>query len=171
MVDPLLAPKWTPWGVLQRVRRIVKEPGDLPLMLRLGCFIWTAPTDLDRQSLPALLDRLRSASRPSARDLPTAVERIARLREPWLRLPIFRDRNMCYMRALALYRFLDPGAGALRIQFGVEPGADAHDRLHGHAWVTVDGQLIEPPTPVLAGRVREIYRHPPAVDERLRVTG
>lgn len=45
--------------------------------------------------------------------------------------------------------------------FGVEPGADANDRIHGHAWVTLDGELLEAPEPVLAGRVRELYVYPP----------
>lgn len=45
--------------------------------------------------------------------------------------------------------------------FGVEPGADANDRIRGHAWVTLDGELLEAPEPVLAGRVRELYVYPP----------
>ncbi len=68
---------------------------------------------------------------------------------------------MCYVRALTLYRFLDPGAALLRIHFGVEPGVDAADRLRGHAWISVGGDIFETPDPVRAGRVREIYGHPP----------
>jgi hypothetical protein len=48
----------------------------------------------------------------------------------------------------------------MRIHFGVEPGVSATDRLRGHAWVTVDGALLEAPEPVLAGRVRELYAYP-----------
>jgi len=161
MVDQVLAPKWSPLGLLQRVRRLIEQPGDVVLLMRIGAFLCRVPADLDDATLPELLDGLRAGRRPPAPDLAAGVRRIARLRQPWLRLAPLHQRNTCYMRALTLYRFLDPGARTLRIHFGVEPGATVHDRLRGHAWVSVDDEILEPPEPVLAGRVREIYRHPP----------
>jgi hypothetical protein len=147
--------------VLQRVRRIVHQPSDLVLALRIGYFLLTTPGALGRTTLPILLDRLRSASRPRARDVRAGVERIMRLRQAWMRLPIFRARDTCYLRALSLYRFLDAGDNEVRIHFGIEPGTDPTDRLRGHAWVVVNQEMFEVPDPVQEGRVREIYRHPP----------
>jgi hypothetical protein len=36
----------------------------------------------------------------------------------------------------------------------------ASDRLRGHAWVTLGGELLEAPAPVMAGRVSELYVYP-----------
>lgn len=158
MVTRRLAAKWSPLGVAQRLRNLIERPSDFGLMLRIGLFLRTAPRDLEHAALPELLDRLRLAPRPAAGDLHRAVGRIARLRQPWLRLMgVSEDDNTCYLRALCLYRFLDPGDRQLQIHFGVE----RDQRLRGHAWVTVDAEIIEPPEPVCAGRVTEIYRHPP----------
>lgn len=68
-------------------------------------------------------------------------------------MPLLRRRNTCYVRALTLYRFIHPGKGNLKIHFGVEPKIPPNDRLRGHAWVTIDGILVEAPTPVLEGRI------------------
>ena len=58
------------------------------------------------------------------------------------------------MRAFTLYRFVDAGERDLRIHFGVE--LDRSDRLHGHAWVTVDGELLEGPPEVTDGSIVEV---------------
>ena len=159
--DHSLAPKWSPLGIWQRARVLIRQPGDIALALRIGMFFWTAALDLERRDLPAFLDRLRRSPRPAARNLQSSVERITRLRQPWVRLALFRGRDTCYTRALVLYRFLDAGPHRMRIHFGVEPGMDPKDRLRGHAWVTTDGEIVEAPDPVREGRVREIYVHPP----------
>jgi hypothetical protein len=60
-------------------------------------------------------------------------------------VPGLRSRDTCYVRALTLYRFLDPGTHDVQLRVGVE----WHDRpggvLRGHAWVTLDGQVLEGP--------------------------
>ena len=156
MVARPLAPKWTPLGLWQRFRAIVREPSDFRLALRVGYFLCRAPADLERVSLPEFLASLRAADRPSAPDVWSAMERIVRLREAWLRLPGLRARNTCYLRALTLYRFLDADGGAVGIHFGIEPPRRPGDRLRGHAWITVDGRLLEGPEAVAAGGILEI---------------
>lgn len=156
-----LAPKWTPLGIVQRLPQIVRRPSDVSLALRIGYFLWRAPADLDRTNLPAVLGRLHEARRPRTGDVRTGVERINRLRQPWMRLRVFQGRDTCYMRALSLYRFVDPGREALRIHFGVEAPGNADDRLRGHAWITVNGEVIDAPDRVRLGQVREIYSYPP----------
>lgn len=125
------------------LRRTFRRPADVWLTLRIGWFVWRAPSDLAGRDLPSFLHRLRRARRPTAPDPASAYERVARLRQPWLRLPGWRDRNTCYVRALTLYRFLDPGEGDIELHLAVEDGYDAGDRLHGHAWVSVDSVTFE----------------------------
>jgi len=152
--------KWTPWGALRRLGRIVRRPGDVVLALRIGYFLLTVPGALERTALPSLLERLGTSARPRARDVAAGVERITRLRQACLRLPMFRARDTCYTRALSLYRFLDAGDNELRIHFGIEPGAHPNDRLRGHAWVMVNQEMVEGLDLPHQRRVREIYRHP-----------
>ena len=156
MVARPLAPKWTPLGLWQRFRVIVREPSDFPLALRVGYFLCRAPADLEQVSLPEFLASLRASARPGALDVWSSKERIVRLREAWLRLPGLRARNTCYLRAFTLYRFLEAGDGAVGIHFGIEQPRESGDRLRGHAWITVDGRLLEGPEAVAAGGILEI---------------
>jgi hypothetical protein len=128
----------------------------------MGLFLATVAARLDGTDLPGLLAAIEAAPRPRARDLASAVDRVARLREAWLGLPPLRAHNTCYIRALTLYRFVDPGQDRMRIHFGVEPGQTPSDRLRGHAWITVGDGIVEAPDAVLAGRVREMYIYPGA---------
>jgi hypothetical protein len=114
------------------------------------------PRRLARYPLDALLRQVdREKSGRSTHD----VSRISRIRQAWLASPLFSSRNTCYVRAFTLYRFLDAGNAQMAIHFGVEPGVEEGDRLRGHAWVTLDGELLEAPEPVLAGRVKELFTH------------
>ena len=152
----------TPTSPLSRLRqglgRTFKQPSDVLLCLRIGYFLCALPRRLERVPLPEILRRLGGARRARtwADDLDAGVERVARLRQAWLNLSALAARNTCYVRAITLFRFLD-GGGHLRIHLGVEQGVSADDRLRGHAWVTHHGRLLEPPEPVLAGRVKELY--------------
>ena len=97
-----------------------------------------------------------------AADIAAGMERILRLRTPWLRRYRFGSHNTCYVRALSLYRFLDAGDHDFRIHFVVEPARSTEERLRGHAWVTVDNRILEEPERLRAeGLTREVYNHPP----------
>jgi hypothetical protein len=166
MVIPELRPIWTPAGILQRSRRLLRQPGDIVFTLRIGLFVWRLPRLLQRQPLPDLLNDLRNASRPAARDIDTGLERIIRLRKPWLRKRRLGSHNTCYVRALSLYRFLDAGDHDFRIYFVAEPARTPGERLRGHAWVTVDNRILEEPERLRdEGLTHEVYSHPaPASD-------
>lgn len=164
MVRPALAPIWTPTGLLQRARRLLRQPGDMIFTLRIGLFVWRLPHQLRRHPLPDLLAAMRAAKRPAAPDIATGVERIIRLRTPWLRRRRFGSHNTCYVRALSLYRFLDAGDRDFRIHFVVEPARSPAVRIRGHAWVTVDNQILEEPERLRAeGLTHEVYSHPARV--------
>lgn len=133
---------------------------NLWLNWQIGFFLVSAPRQLAAQPLPKLLEQLRHASRPAFADVEASLARVARSRHRWLRRPGFRQSNTCYMRALTLYRFLDAPGRDLRIHYGVEHLAVGSNSPRGHAWVSLDGRLLEPPLPVLEGRVREIFVYP-----------
>jgi hypothetical protein len=168
MAESMLASKWSLRGLVQRWRRTIRGTGDFALALRVGLFIWRAPTDLDAIALPELLAKLRAAPRPAARELAADIERIKRLQNAWLRLPFFRSRDNCYLRTFTFYRFLDPGGSDMRVHFVVEPSEKTGERLKGHAWVTVDGKVVGGLPPALGARAQQIYSFPPAGGESRR---
>ena len=152
--------RWTPGELWRGFGRTFESPREVTLCLRIGHFVWRLPRLLDARPLPEALAAIRQPADRSPEGVERQVGRIGRLRQAWLNLAPLAARNTCYVRAITLYRFLQVGHGALRIHFGVEPGVSVDDRVRGHAWVTHDGELLEPPEPVLAGRVREIYAYP-----------
>jgi Transglutaminase-like superfamily len=156
MVTSTLAPKWTPRGFAQRVRRIFHTPSDVALALELGLFMWRAPGMLRRSNLKIFLDDLRAQPRPLASDARASLERIQRLRQLCLRLPMMRSRDNCYVRAITLYRFLDAGQDFVNVHFGIEEKDNPRERLRGHAWVTLNGQLLEGPPEAIFGKLKEV---------------
>ena len=153
---PQLAPKWTPLGVVQRAARIIRRPADIGLALAIGYFMWRVPAQLRRAHLHDFLLGLRRNRRPPAADVAAGRERILRLRGLWLRLPLFRSRDNCYVRALTLYRFLDAGEHAVSIHFGIEQRSDPQEKLRGHAWVCVDDVFLDGPPEAAGSVIREV---------------
>ncbi len=147
-------------GLFRRIRSVFKTPEDIWLACRIGFFIFWLPHAMQKSDLPSLLKKIRSARSPAMNDLAEGVARIVRLRQPWFRLFALRARNTCYVRALTLYRFLDIPGSDMKIHLGVEPPRIPGEHTRGHAWVTVGGRMLEPPDPVLAGRVKELYVYP-----------
>lgn len=152
--------RWTPVEIWRGLGRTFEQPGDVSLCLRIGLFVWRLPGAMERRPLPELLAALRRPGHSEVESVESQTRRIGRLRQAWLNQSFFAARNTCYVRAITLYRFLRTADGGLRIHFGVEPGVSADDRVRGHAWVTHRGELLEPPEPVVAGRVQELYLFP-----------
>lgn len=142
------APWWTPWGAALRLRATIQEPSDLVWCARVGWFVARLPRQVERQNLRHLLNDLATAPRPRAADGHESAQRIARLRQPWLRLPGLRAHDTCYVRALTLYRFLDAGGADVQLRVGAEWFDRPGGTLRGHAWVTLDGAVLEGPPEV-----------------------
>lgn len=142
---PRLAPWWTPWGLALRLARTVRHPEDILWLARIGWFVLRLPMNVERTHLSAFLGQLRTAPRPPAIDPIAGAERIARLRTPWLRSPGLRSRDTCYVRALTLYRFLDPAGHDVSLRVGAEWFDRPGGILRGHAWVALDGTVLEGP--------------------------
>ncbi len=156
MVGKTLAPKWTPLGFAQRLRRIFRKPSDFWFASSICLFMWRAPEMLRRRNLRVFLDELRAFPRPKADNAEASLERIQRLRQFCLRFTVLRSRDNCYVRALTLYRFLDAGTNGVNIHFGIEQKEDPLERLRGHAWVSVNGRLFEGPPEVMYARIKEV---------------
>jgi hypothetical protein len=134
--------------------RLLAHPRDMWLLLHIGASIALTPAWVARANLRNPVSLRRSSLRLP---LPRAEqERILWLRSWWLDLPPFRRFNTCYVRAIVLYRFLRAADNDVKLHFGIEKRERLHERLRGHAWVTLNGTALEAPQPVLEGRVREI---------------
>ena len=147
-----LAPWWSPWGLAVRLSDTISGAPDVAWLVRIGWFVLRLPTEVERHHLETFLQAIEQSPRLAAPTSRAGAERIARLRRPWLRVPGLRSRDTCYVRALTLYRFLDRGEHDVQLRVGVE----WHDRpggvLRGHAWVTLDGAVLEGrprPTPTI----------------------
>jgi hypothetical protein len=145
---PSVAPWWTPWGAALRLGRVLRQPSDVLWLVRIGWFVARLPANVAQSHLRELMAGLARDARPRASDVEASAERVARLRQPWLRLPGLRSRDTCYVRALTLYRFVDARGHDVRLRLG----AEWHDRpggvLRGHAWVTCDDRVLEGPPEV-----------------------
>lgn len=133
---------------------LLARPRDAWLLLHIGASIALTPAWVARANL-----RDARALRTSRLGLPLPradCERIFRLRSWWLRRPLFRRFDTCYVRAIVLYRFLQAADDDVRLHFGIETREHVHERLRGHAWVSLRGRVVEAPSAVSAGRIREI---------------
>lgn len=138
------------------IARALHSPADAWLMIRMGLFIARLPSKVRRSNVKHFFRELETAGRPRAQTLESSYARIARLREACLSMPRLWRRNTCYIRALTLLRFLDPGGHRVRVHFGVEQPQSKTERLRGHAWISVDGRPFEAPDAVFQGRVRPV---------------
>lgn len=145
------APKWTPRGLVQRFREVVREPGDLQLCVHIAAFIHRAPSLIAANELQSFVKSLRLQPAPRGN-----FERVKRLRTFLLGRRSFARANTCYVRALTLYRYLEAPDASIGLHIGIERRDRASDRLRGHAWVTLDGRMLEGPPAALEGRIREI---------------
>jgi hypothetical protein len=138
------------------IARALRSPADGWLMIRMGVFIAWLPEKVRRTNVVHYFRELATAPRPRAQTIERSYDRIARLRAACLSMPRLWRRDTCYIRALTLLRFLDPGEHHVRVHFGVEQSQSKTERLRGHAWVSVDGRPFEAPDVVFQGRIREV---------------
>jgi hypothetical protein len=128
--------------------------------VHVGVWLLGLPIRLRRQSLPRLLDRLAVVKGQLSSDSPQEMDRMVRLIVWVCRLRCFRLSlfpRPCLRQALALYYTLRRMGYPVTIHFGVHK---AEEVLHGHSWVTVQGQVVAESMPVEA--FHEVYSHPPA---------
>jgi hypothetical protein len=138
--------------MVEGIRNLIRRPGDVALLLRVGVFVARAPKLVEQYSVRDLLAALRSM-RGKCED----PQRIIRMRKYWLCRPQFSSHDTCYIRALTLYRFLETNGEPIGLHLGVEHREHRDARLHGHAWVSLGDRILEGPPAALEGRLREIH--------------
>jgi hypothetical protein len=126
--------------------------------VRVGVWLLGLPIRLRRQPLPRLLDRLAVGHGQPPSGSPQEMDRMVRLvvrvcRLRCFRLPLFP--RACLRQALALYYTLCLMGYPVAIHFGVHKAQEA---LHGHSWVTVQGQIVAESRPVEV--FHEVYSYP-----------
>ena len=138
--------------MVNTVLRLATRPKEAVLALHMAAFIARLPNLLAQSDLPTLLRRVREE-----RHVPRAsFETIRVIRGICLRVAPLANRNTCYVRALTLYRYVDAPDAELALHLGIEHRDAAHTRLHGHAWVTRNGSILEAPASVTDGKIFEI---------------
>lgn len=136
-------------NVFARALRALRHPGDAIVTLQIALFIRRLPKALAKSDLRAFLrklDRERTCRIP--------LERVLRVRGAVLRM--LRRSDTCYARAFTLYRFLDVAPERIDLRLGIEPPRLASDRIRGHAWVLLDGEILEGPDPEALARSRDL---------------
>lgn len=134
------------------------SPRDLVLAIRIAWFVRRLPDDLARRDVTTFLQGLRkmNASRRNGRgDVHAQARHIRRIAMAVLSLPRFWRMNTCYVRALIIYRFLPAADHDVLLHIGIEQRGDQRE-LHGHAWLTLDDELLEAPDDVLLSSLREV---------------
>jgi glycosyltransferase involved in cell wall biosynthesis len=140
---------WAPAAIARRVFTFLSRPGDVLCALRIALFVARLPKMLERRDLPSFLRELRA--RRTGR---VELQRVLRLRSGILRM--LRRYDTCYARAFALYRFLAVDPERVELRLGVEPPRNARDRYRGHAWILLDGTLLEGPGDDVVARSRDL---------------
>jgi len=130
--------QWSPFALGRRIVGLALRPMDVVLAARMAWFVYRLPEMLKRTDLASFLRGL-SAERSGR----ASLERVLRVRGAILQW--FRRADTCYARALTLVRFLNVEPQRIDFRLGVEPARAPGDRIRGHAWVMLDGRLLEGP--------------------------
>jgi hypothetical protein len=140
------------------LRSVGLAPQDIVLAVRIAWFVNRLPGDLARRDVATFLRDLRrpnAARRNVGRDVYAEARHIRRIAMAVLSLPRYWQRNTCYVRALVIYHFLAATDHDVVLHLGIEQRGPERE-LHGHAWLTLDGALLEAPDDVLLSSLREV---------------
>lgn len=129
------------------------------LVARVFCSTCVLPLRMRSAPLPLLLQRM-TARRGSRGSEATSldVERVAQVVERICHIRVFRSAlfpRACVRQSLALYRALTGLGYPVVIHFGVRKNGE---RVTGHSWVTLHGQVIADRPSV--GRFEPVYSYP-----------
>jgi len=120
------------------------------LWLHIRLVIWAIPLMDRRLGFPDLACRLLSVGGwIPYRQVPSSY--IALMVRTALLRPRMMRRRSCYRLGLATGHFLRLAGHQVELHFAVAPPEIDPARLHGHCWVTLDGEAITDPPPVASG--------------------
>ena len=128
-------------------RRIIINPGESILILRMAVWVSVLSILVKLQPLPRALQIVAPATRATSQTHPAEIEKtLARAIDLLLGCDLLVFKPVCWKRAAILHRYLALNGIATRIVFGVRKAPDG--AVDGHAWLEAGGKpLLESVVP------------------------
>lgn len=133
--------------VIRRLREEIRGPGDGWTAMRVTA--WATLLRLSKYAipLPRLVRFVAAPTRSGPRDRQREQRLVVYAR--WAaRLVRPHDQGSCLERSLVLYRFLTLAHAEPSLVVGFR---NHDDRIGGHVWVVLDGQIVGEPEAAVAG--------------------
>ncbi|MCM3905250.1 MAG: lasso peptide biosynthesis B2 protein [Pyrinomonadaceae bacterium] len=127
--------------VIRGGRKLVRDPGESTLILRMAAWVSILSLLVKIQPLPRALQIV--SVRPPRDSQNPSVEterRLARAIDLLLGTNLLIFKPICWKRAAILHRYLALHGIASRIVFGIRKGAEGE--VDGHAWLEIAGKPI-----------------------------
>ena len=122
------------------IRKIVRNPGEAILLIRMGSWILLLSSLIKIQSLPRALQFISTPVRRRSVDQQQTATRLAEAVDLLLAMNVFVYRPRCWKRAAILHRYLALHGIDSQINFGMRKEVDG--TLSGHAWLERGGAPI-----------------------------
>ena len=127
--------------VIRGGRKLVRDPGESVLILRMAAWVSILSVLVKFQSLPRALQTVAVKAPRGSRHSSIEIERkLAGAIDLLLGTDLLIFKPICWKRAAILHRYLALHGIATRIVFGMRKAADG--AVDGHAWLEVAGKPI-----------------------------
>ncbi len=127
--------------VIRGGRKLVRDPGESTLILRMAAWVSILSLLVKFQPLPRALRMVSVRAPQDSRDPSIEIERkLVHAIDLLLRTNLLFFKPICWKRAAILHRYLALHGIATRIVFGVRKSDDG--AVDGHAWLEVGGNPI-----------------------------
>lgn len=121
-------------------RKLVRDPGESSLILRMAVWVTILSLLVRFQSLPRALRIVSVAPRDSQNSSVETERKLARAIDLLLGTDLLIFKPICWKRAAILHRYFALQGIATRIVFGMRKAADG--AIDGHAWLEIAGRPI-----------------------------
>lgn len=127
--------------VIRGGRKLVRDPGESTLILRMAVWVSILSLLVKIQPLPRALQIVSvKPARDSQNPSIETERRLARAIDLLLGTNLLIFKPICWKRAAILHRYLALHGIASRIVFGIRKGAEGE--VDGHAWLEIAGKPI-----------------------------
>jgi len=136
--------------VSRGARKIVTQPGEAWLLLRMAWWVAVLSVMAQILSLPRALEIVAGKQTGGRSGEALNREELARAIDLLLSADVLMFKPICWKRAAVLHRYLSRSGTPTKIIFGVRN--ESGGKFDGHAWLEADGQPIlekDPPNYVV----------------------
>jgi hypothetical protein len=127
------------------IRKILRDPRESLLLIRMGGWVLLLSSLIKIQTLPRAMQLISTRVRESSLDEQETGLRLAQAADLLLTMNVFVYRPSCWKRAAILHRYLALHGIESRINFGMRKELDG--TLGGHAWLEKAGAPLLEETP------------------------